>query len=62
VGNGKLEKDAEGRGRSRGVVFMVVEKAARCALPGRAAAKPRGSDTTTEITNNRLLIVLRLNR
>jgi hypothetical protein len=30
MGDGKLEKGAEGRGRSRGrVVFMVVEKAAR---------------------------------
>jgi hypothetical protein len=31
AGDGKLEKDAEGRGRSRGgrAVFMVIEKAAR---------------------------------
>jgi len=54
-----LEKDAEGRGkREEGgaeggrAVFMVVEKAARArarAFPDRAAAKPGGANTATEI-------------
>jgi hypothetical protein len=62
TGNGdrKLEKDAEGKGRSRGgrAVFMVVEKQRGSyvrAFPDRTAAKPGWSNTTTEITFTNIL-------
>jgi hypothetical protein len=59
AGDKELEKDAEGRRKSRGgrAVFMVVEKAqglcacacaCACAFPDWATAKP-GADRRTEI-------------
>lgn len=49
-------KYAEGRGRSkeRGRYLWSSRKQqglCACAFPDQAAAKPRGSNTTTEITN-----------
>jgi hypothetical protein len=49
-GKGFRKRRVEQRGEER--VFMVVEKAARL-TPDRAAAKPGGSYTTTEITFNK---------
>ena len=52
TGDRKMEKDAEGRGRSReGRIYGHREsgEARARAFPDRAAAKPGGADLRTEI-------------